>query len=256
MGSYHHCNIWCGATLVYAQINNSTRNSIGLTNGYYCSCSSCPPTVANSSEVFSNGIPGYLYGQTNTLMIINPLLSINTGSVGVAILSVSLNYENGHPTGNNATVSIPFSGCGFCNLCGAEDYSLSNGDADCGEGIWGDGMRYFQDPSPAGSIVTQVTIVTTGMFWCEPPSQANFSVNGVSVGNSQVREFSECFCNSCPEAESIPSKVYASGFPGYKYGTLNLFQLGVISGNIGVASIDVVVTFTSNGNEYETIMKQ
>jgi len=243
---------WCGSYNIYPNING--YGNFTISNGYYCTCGVCPPVMTESSRTYSNGLPGYNYGGSNALNVVNAYSS-SGGSVGIAVLTVVLTYQGGHSGGNNATVSIPYFGCGFCSLCDSETYALSNGGTDCGEGGWDDGFRYFQDPAPTGVTITQITVMTSAVWWCEAPAQANFTVNGIVIGNTQPQEHQECMCDTCPQAQAIASKVYSMGFPSYNYQALNSFQINVNSGVMAVGSVSVVVTFTQNGNAYESIVQ-
>jgi hypothetical protein len=240
---------WCETD---AYLNWYIQNAMitqGMTNEYNCVCNQCPPTVTATSSYYGNGLPGYGYGNYNELTVAN---LGESGSVGVAQITLVLTYNSGGGGGNNATVTVPYAGCGFCNLCGSTTYALSNGGTDCGEGTWDDGFQYFMDPSPSGSKVVQVTVFTSAMFWCEGPAQANFTVAGTYVGTSEVMEH-ECQCNSCPGVQAIASEMYDNGFPGYMQGSENYVQVNAVSGVVGVGKLTVVVTYTEMGS---TVLKE
>jgi len=240
---------WCGDNI---QLGFSTnyQNTANATGTYNCVCGQCPTAVSGMSPYYSNGFPNYKYGLYNILSVYNNGFS---GSVGVAIITLTMTYNGGGGQYTNTSVSIPYTGCGFCNLCGSESYSLSNGGADCGEGLWDMGMRWFQDPVPAGGMVVQITVVTTNIFWCESPSQANFTVGGTFVGTSDQMDHAECMCNTCPGAQYISSKMFTSGFPGYMYGSANPIQVGAMSGIVGVGSVELIITYESSSSTTTTM---
>jgi len=230
---------WCGEEqdLGFSLNYQATAN---LTGDYNCVCGQCPAVVTATSPYYGSGFPNYKYGTTNTLSVYNNGFS---GSVGVAVITLTLTYNSGGGQYMNASMSVPYTGCGYCSLCGSESYSLSNMGTDCGEGLWDGGFRWFQDPVPMGGKVVQVTVMTTNMFWCESNTQANFSVAGTTVGESMMIEHAECMCNTCPGPQVISSKMFTMGFPGYMYGQANSIQVNAMSGVVGVGSVELIITY-------------
>jgi len=237
---------WCEYNANLNWFVGNTPVAVGMTNDYNCVCGQCPPPVTATSGSYPNGFPGYMYGTYNTLLVANNNEE-QSGSIGVAVIALSIEYSTGGGGGMNASVMVPYVGCGFCDLCGMQTYSLSNGATDCGEGTWDDGVRYFQDPTPEGATVVQITVVTTSAFWCDGPTIANFTVDGVLVGTSDAVNH-ECECNSCPAPQSIQSQMYSNGFPKYMKGRENYIQVSTMAGTVGIGSLEVIVTYTESGS--------
>jgi len=233
---------WCGDGIPVSFSTNYVFTA-NVTGVYDCVCGDCPTPMSGSSDYYNNGFPSYRYGGSNTFSVYNNGFS---GSVGVAVITLTLTYNGGGGQYTNTSVMVPFTGCGYCDLCGSDSYSLSNGGTDCGEGLWDEGFRWFQDPVPMGSKVVQITAVTSSMFWCESPSIANFTVAGNLLGNSMPVEHAECQCSSCPGPQMISSKMFSMGFPGYMYGSSNSLQVGVISGVVAVGQIELIITYQSS----------
>jgi len=243
---------WCEDNANLDWYVGETPVGIGMTNDYNCVCGQCPPTVSSSSSNYPNGFPGYMYGQYNSLIVSN-MADQNGGSVGVAVIAMSLEFSKGGGGNMNVSVMVPYEGCGFCDLCGSQNYALSNGVADCGEGTWDDGYRYFQDPTPAGATVVQITVFTTSAFWCDGPTTANFTVDGVLIGTSPAINH-ECQCNSCPAPQAIQSQMYSNGFPKYMKGRENYIQVSAMNGVIGIGSLEIVVTYQEMGSAENKII--
>jgi len=232
---------WCGSDVPLSFSTNYVYTA-NVTGEYDCVCGQCPTVSMGMSAFYSSGFPSYRYGSSNTLSVYNNDFS---GSVGVAVITLTLTYNSGGGQYTNTSVMVPYTGCGYCDLCGSDSYSLSNMATDCGEGLWDEGFRWFQDPVPMGSKVVQITVATTSVFWCESPSMANFTVDGTLIGNSNPVEHAECQCNSCPGPQMIASKMFTSGFPGYMYGQSNSLQVGAMQGVIGVGQLELIITYQS-----------
>jgi len=240
---------WCGDDVPLSFSTNYV-NTANLTGDYNCVCGQCPTVWTAESAYYGSGFPSYRYGSSNILSVYNNGFS---GSVGVAVITLTLTYNGGGGQYTNVSTVVPYTGCGYCDLCGSDSYSLSNGGTDCGEGLWEDGYRWFQDPTPMGSTVVQITVVTTSMFWCESPSVANFTVAGTLVGNSMAVQHAECQCNSCPGAQMITSKMFTSGFPGYMYGSANSIQVSAVEGVVAVGKLELIVTYQSSSSTMSAV---
>jgi len=233
---------WCGSSsnTGYFEINGGIQIDSGFDQPYLCSCDTCPTPITQTREVFSVGYPGYLYQQQNYLQTY-----LENGVLGIQDLTVTITYTPGGSNYQNASVIIPYVGCGFCNMCGAMNYSLNNGVADCGEGTWDDGMRFFEDPLPMGSMLVQVTVVTNEFFWCGAPVYSIYSLQGVDIAYINV-DYSECGCNTCPFPYYGSSSLYPEGFSGYNYGHINSFQIATSVGVVGVRYVEIILTYQSN----------
>jgi len=232
---------WCTTPYTTGTFNVNGVTINDFSSPYQCSCNSCPTVLNIVSSYYSSGFPGYNYGMSNNIQA----LIDNSGVIGIGAIQLQISYTGGNSGLMNSTVSIPFIGCGFCDMCGSVEYSLSNMIADCGEGIWDDGFRYFDDPLPAGATLVQVYIATAQVFWCETPVYVMFEVSGTYAGTI-TNEYEDCGCNTCPGVLYSSSSVYDMGFPGYKYGHSNAVQIMAQSGVIGVQSIDVILSYSQN----------
>jgi len=232
---------WCGTDVPLSFSTNYVYTA-NVTGDYDCVCGQCPTVSTGMSPYYSSGFPSYRYGGSNDFSVYNNGFS---GSVGVAVITLTLTYNGGGGQYTNTSIMVPYTGCGYCDLCGSDSYSLSNMATDCGEGLWDEGFRWFQDPVPMGSKVVQITVSTTSVFWCESPSSANFTVNGMFIGESDAVEHAECQCNSCPGPQMITSKMFSSGFPGYMYGQANSIQTMAMQGVIGVGQLELIITYQS-----------
>jgi len=165
--------------------------------------------------------------------------------MGIQSITLSITYSPLKPPTENITISIGYEGCGFCDLCGGLNYTLSNGDADCGEGVWGSGSRSFQDPIPKGAKLVQVTIVTSQVFWCDNSVSVLFSLENTEIGTI-TSDYQDCGCDSCPLEREASSKYYKTGFPSYLYRYANNFLITPNYGNIGVRRIHLILTYETN----------
>jgi len=233
---------WCGSTPVEIELysNNEYLGYAESSDSNACLCGSCAAPQTLNSSYYQSGDPYYTYGGQNSVTV----YQLSGTYIGISYLTITLIYTNGNPTGQNTSTTVTYNGCGPCLLCSGSDYTLSNGKADCGVGTWNDGMSYFIDPVPSGNIVTQITVITTTVFWCDPPTQVTFLIGNYTVGTSPTVTTSHCYCNECTPARTITSMFYSSGFPGYQYGDVNDFQTIVNNGIFGVANLEVILSYT------------
>jgi len=236
---------WCGGN-PYVEIeyylNDDYINYASSGDPNQCSCGQCAPIVTAESSYYQDGLPSYNYGGENEFTT----YLVSGTSIGIATLTIIFEYTQNTPSGSNVTAVIDYQGCGPCSLCDSNDYSLSNGAADCGVGVWDEGFSHFLDPVPKGSIVTQITVVTASVFWCSPPVSVTFLVANQTVGTSPTINVNRCYCNECAPSVTISSGVYPSGFPGYQYGDVNDFQAIVNQGVFGIQYLELVLTYSSS----------
>jgi hypothetical protein len=238
---------WCSTDASFFVLINNEFAVNNVSGPYSCACNACPTPIVTTGIYYAAGLPGYMYGQQNTLTA-----EAFSGSMGISLLTLEIAYgpsgsnsSNTTTGGNNVTVSISYDGCGFCTLCSGMSYALSNGGTDCGEGVWGNGIGVFEDPLPSGAMLTQVVVTTAEFFWCEAPAEANFTLGSTYIGSTGMIDFNQCGCDLCPDTYSVSSQVFQA-FPGYKYGHQNMFQIGVGSGVVGVRSVELMLIFNQN----------
>lgn len=129
----------------------------------------------------------------------------------------------------------------------------------------------FEDPVPAGYVVTQVrfpiplccpfpprcpnplpypllqaTFTLTGTFVCDSPqTEFNIIFQGMPISVSPIvvndtMYPQDCSCPACAQNFSTSTLVYpASGIPGYQYGASNQFSIFPLNGSLCLNSVEV-----------------
>ena len=115
-----------------------------------------------------------------------------------------------------------------CKVCGGP-YACMGGAG------WGD--KAFQDPSPAGSVVTSVT-VSVSEVGCGA-STVTVALNGVTLGTYQPT--ANCSCNTCDTPVHVVTYTNGGGVPGYVYQGVNTLHLQAAAGGSCVARADISV---------------
>ena len=138
--------------------------------------------------------------------------------------------------GQTATVTLNYGGGGFCTVCGVQDYQCSSNST----GGWSNN-RTFTDPTPAGSVVTGVSVTYYGA--CN--GTLNISLNGASIATNASTGWS-CNCGTCSSMTRTSSA--AAVLNNYVQGGTNTLTTIVTSGVICCDRIVVSISYTSCTN--------
>lgn len=146
------------------------------------------------------------------------------------------------PPPQTMTFSIDCWSGGHCAMpCGGS----GQGNYDCSDGTGGwTPSCAFNDPLPAGSVVTKVQ-ATVWTHQCASVSSWEATLNGQLI-STMTDGRASCSCLSSPCLDNVHQGAEApDGVPGYVYGGSNTFGLNVLSGTICVEHVDITLTYTN-----------
>jgi hypothetical protein len=161
----------------------------------------------------------------------------------------------------------------LCQDCSSGDYTTSFACSYDTRGNWSAGIKTFIDPTPANSIITDITAVlypellripfhsssisfaTTfellryGTFGCDifsPLAPTVFLKIGSNVfANADLPSNLPCYCANCVGTFTISANSAGNcGYAGYQHGSINYFQILVGENSICLNSIQLYLNYT------------
>ncbi len=132
-------------------------------------------------------------------------------------------------------ITVDYGTTANCQICGSLDFSCSNG-----FGGWNNGLQYFNDPVPAGNVVTSIEAT---LYYVAGFVQASFYLDGEFQGPISLTNNGDA-CGQC-----LFSTVNMSGtFSSYVYGGSNELQVAAVNGNnfpnwICVDRVELEITY-------------
>jgi len=210
---------------VYA--NDVPLNILWEGRSHACECGSCDP-VTKFEGYFVNGFPNYNYGGKNVLTIdvMSSVLCLNKANITVAY-SPPL-----YPGLKSEMVTWEFSSTSsstkVCNTVGyVNSGSTSHG---------------FQDPLPDNALLVLTEADVFADFHCSTTAalEVTGSLDSTAVDTVSVEAGStSCASNTCDGKVHLGNtRVYQNGWPNYKYGSSNSFQVsGTSTIRIGKAAL-------------------
>ena len=150
------------------------------------------------------------------LKLHNSIIAIRNFSVISVISGVFLLTPLTPGFAASCTATVNWS-TGWCSICGGPNGNYACNPPWSGSGDWV--CKGFANCVPAGNIVTQVCYT---LFWVGCTGNVTLTLNGTSIGTTQV--IGSCPCGGCVTS-TVCSGTFScpGGFPGYNYsGTNNI----------------------------------
>jgi len=213
------CTAANSRTMLMLTLNDQVIDVKTNTSSNMCQCNTCDGAIPFASNIFSGGVPNYIYNGLNNVQ----LRVVDNNFVCVNRIELTLSFSI--PDAPTESVTVPFResrpnpSCAICNTGG--HYACS------GNSGWNGGQVIFEDPLPEGSVLLNAAVRVFGFLFtshANPNVSISASLTGVPVGtiysNAVVSPSSPC--DSCSPALTLATSTwYQNGWPGYVVGGNN-----------------------------------
>ncbi|KAH3766170.1 protein kinase [Pelomyxa schiedti] len=167
------------------------------------------------------------------------------GQYGVNRPSAGDGDIDGFLDGGTAVSTVEWSGGVTCDKCASFNYT-SHYACSSDSNNWANGVKSFVDPTPFGSVITEITFALMGVYSCTSlttPASILLYLGRKQVDTeSTTFPVTTCRCPNCA-MEVVLTETGLQGWPTYNTSGINTIQVVVLTNSICLSYISILFTY-------------